>query len=342
MNSKGTAKKSIIIFTLFLAGLLAGASSAQAQQSALVTSGMGGGASSTARLSAVQMQQKGRIDGMQTCGNKARFFGPGFGGNKDGDNCLTDITLTSGGDFGIGTTSPDQKLHVNGNAQIGKLLLTNNGQIAHADMSGNIASSYALSQNNMGQTFLNTAPGHNLNFLIGGGGNVKMSLTKNGDLGIGTTTPSAKLHVAGTLRSNGALTVSSGGAAITGNATFANNVTVSGSTTAQAYYHSSDRRLKENIRPLEEGESIVLHLKPVRFDWKQDKTPSMGFIAQDTEIVVPEAVITDSRGFKAVDYDMLAAPMVATLQAQQARITAQDETIRKLQAAVAQLQKQGR
>ncbi|WP_173202612.1 tail fiber domain-containing protein [Sphingopyxis sp. BSNA05] len=131
--------------------------------------------------------------------------------------------------------------------------------------------------------------------------------------------------------------------------TVSNNVTIGGDATADNYYHTSDRRLKSNIRPLEEGESIVAGLRPVRFNWKKGDKPSIGFIAQEVEDVLPEAVITDGNGFKAMDYDMLAAPMVATLRAQQVQIAAQQqellyqrEQIRKLVTTVTDLTAQGR
>lgn len=345
MNPKRSVKKTALIFALFLTGLLAGYNSAQAQQSALMTSGMGGGASSTARLTAQMAQQRGRVDDIEVCGNKGRLLGRNFGGTKDGDDCLTGATLTTSGDFGVSTISPSQRLHVNGSARILDLRLGEVGQgtswmgIAHntiADTSGN----YAIMQNASGVTLLNAASGQYMDFRIGN--SVSARVTSAGNMGIGVTSPSAKLHVGGTLLSDGALTVSGGGAAITGDVTISNNATIGGNVTADNYYHTSDRRLKEDIRPLEEGENIVARLKPVRFHWKKDDKPSMGFIAQEVEDVLPQAVITNKNGYKAMDYDMLVAPLVATVQAQQAQIAAQQQAIRELEAAVAELQNQER
>lgn len=332
--------------------LIVGHSSAYAQQSALVTSGMGGGASSTARLTAQMAQQQGRVDDIETCGNKARFFGPSFGGAKDGDNCLTGISLTTAGSFGIGTTTPSQRLHVNGVARVQNLRI---GDVGHGSGWPGIANdgiastggNYALMQDANGVTLLNASSGQYVDFRIANAS--RMRLTSAGNIGIGTTAPSAMLHVAGTLRSNGALTVAGGGASFTGNVTVSNNVTVGGNATADNYYHTSDRRLKDNIRPLEEGESIIARLKPVRFNWKKDDKTSFGFIAQEVEEILPEAIVTNDAGFKAMDYDMIIAPLVATLQVQQTQLAAQQQkirhqqdTIRKLEYAVAELQNQGR
>lgn len=48
-------------------------------------------------------------------------------------------------------------------------------------------------------------------------------------------------------------------------------------------YCSSDRRLKENIRPItdEEAERFVDEVEPVRFNWKDKLKPAIGYIAQD-------------------------------------------------------------
>ena len=56
----------------------------------------------------------------------------------------------------------------------------------------------------------------------------------------------------------------------------------------------SDERLKENIRDLDDGLSIVLALKPRKFDWKESKGKNIkndrGFIAQEFEQVLPDMV----------------------------------------------------
>jgi adenylosuccinate synthase len=55
----------------------------------------------------------------------------------------------------------------------------------------------------------------------------RMRITEAGDVGIGTFTPGARLHVVGTGRFDGQLTVTAGGAAITGNSTVTGTLTVS-------------------------------------------------------------------------------------------------------------------
>jgi hypothetical protein len=56
----------------------------------------------------------------------------------------------------------------------------------------------------------------------------------------------------------------------------------------------SDRRLKENIRDLDEGLATVMALKPRKFDWKEGKGQNIknarGFIAQEFETVLPDMI----------------------------------------------------
>ncbi|MDG1314422.1 MAG: tail fiber domain-containing protein [Flavobacteriaceae bacterium] len=63
--------------------------------------------------------------------------------------------------------------------------------------------------------------------------------------------------------------------------------------TATSYLTSSDYRLKENIGPLENGVDKLKALNPVSFDWKADGVRVDGFIAHETQEVIPEAVSGD-------------------------------------------------
>lgn len=301
--------------------------------SALATSGMGGGASSTARLTAQMAQAQDRADAVETCGNKAKIYGPSFGGAKDGDNCVTGIHLTTTGDVGIGTTGPSAKLDVigaieaTGTSYIGGLRV---GVVGHGntwpgitnDSLGSAGGQYALMQNSSGRTLLNSSAGQSLGFRIGN--TQYMVLDASGNLGVGLN-PSYKLHVNGTARVNSTFYAG-------GNSTFANNVTVSDNVTANAFFYSSDRTLKKNIEPVEDGLNLVSKLDPVFFDWKANDKPSIGFIAQDVLEVVPAAVEETQDGTLAVDYGKLVAPLVAAVQEQQKQIEHLQAEVKELRS----------
>jgi trimeric autotransporter adhesin len=76
---------------------------------------------------------------------------------------------------------------------------------------------------------------------------------------------------------------------------------------------SSDRRLKKNITPFAPMLDKVTALQPVHYFWRSDEFPdrhfgnsrSYGLIAQDVEQVLPELVVTNADGYKAIDYSQL-------------------------------------
>lgn len=98
--------------------------------------------------------------------------------------------------------------------------------------------------------------------------------------------------------------------AASGNATFI------GSVTATSFPTSSDARLKTNITPFSDALSAVLKLRPVRYALKSDGKPSLGFIAQEVERVVPEVVSYNNDGMRAVDYGKLTAVLAGAVQEQ--------------------------
>lgn len=60
--------------------------------------------------------------------------------------------------------------------------------------------------------------------------------------------------------------------------------------TATAYNTTSDRRLKDAIETMRGGLGVLQALRPVRFLWTADGSPGTGFVADEVQQVVPEAV----------------------------------------------------
>ncbi len=88
------------------------------------------------------------------------------------------------------------------------------------------------------------------------------------------------------------------------------NGSTTGTYTTSGWQHSSDARLKTNIRPLENCLQTIRRIHGVRFNWKQ--LPScddqIGFIAQDLDTVLPEVVQRSSSG----EYSLSQSNLVAT------------------------------
>jgi hypothetical protein len=101
----------------------------------------------------------------------------------------------------------------------------------------------------------------------------------------------------------------------------------------------SDLRLKKNIRPLTETDSLerLYALNPVQYEWRDEKIgagPQYGFIAQEVEKTWPELVLTadDAQGTKSVNYMNLIAPLIEAVQQLKAgndKLRTEFETYRK-------------
>jgi len=78
---------------------------------------------------------------------------------------------------------------------------------------------------------------------------------------------------------------------------------------------SSDERLKDNIREIENPLELVLSLDGKRFNFKETpEKEAIGFIAQQIETIIPEAVSTKIDDFKTVSYDMIIPILVEAIK----------------------------
>jgi hypothetical protein len=92
----------------------------------------------------------------------------------------------------------------------------------------------------------------------------------------------------------GRIFLNSGYGAAANSVVFAYNNTTVGfiqqTTTATIYNTSSDYRLKEDIKPMENALSKVSALKPCTYKWKVDGSEGEGFVAHELAEVCPLAV----------------------------------------------------
>jgi hypothetical protein len=101
--------------------------------------------------------------------------------------------------------------------------------------------------------------------------------------------------------------------------------------------HSSDARLKKDVRELSYGLEAALRLRPVAFRWKQgpDAKQHLGLIAQEVQSVIPEVVrdAPDPTGpsFLAIDYPELVPVLLRSIQEQNKLILTQEARIRALE-----------
>ncbi len=85
----------------------------------------------------------------------------------------------------------------------------------------------------------------------------------------------------------------------------ASSITCSGDIIA---FSTSDERLKDNLVPLTYNLQKLDLINGYSFDWKTESGrvgKDVGILAQEIEKIMPEAVVTRSSGYKAVDYQKL-------------------------------------
>lgn len=233
------------------------------------------------------------------------------------------------GNVGIGTTTPEAPLEVNpGNVFLTRTVIDQFGSyIIHRKARGTASVQNGDEIGYMrfdGYDGANYQPAANVGVIVDGvpgsndmpgalvfkttpdGTNALiewMRINNAGNVGIGTTTPGQKLEVNGNVK-------------------------------AAAFLYSSDRRLKENIEPLD-GYEKTLRLQGVSFNWKSNGQPEIGFIAQDVEKVVPELVVTDRNGMKSVKYGNMTALLVEAVKTQARAIAELNSKIDRLSQELA-------
>jgi hypothetical protein len=109
-----------------------------------------------------------------------------------------------------------------------------------------------------------------------------------------------------------------------------------------AYVNTSDARLKKDVQPINDALAIVEALRGVTFNWDQSVDPSMklddrnhvGFLAQEVEAVLPQAVSTasDARQTKSLAYSEVIPVLVEAIKQQQTQIDALKAEVEALKA----------
>ena len=222
---------------------------------------------------------------------------------QDGGATITAMTLdmSEGGNVGIGTTSPNNKLDIRRGSD--GIALELHSTVGDADefvdfkmISGNGTAG------TLGTIFRHQRQG------AGGGDMIILTnpgltstpletirFTSDQKVGIGKDSPSVKLEVDGEISGS--------------------TIRASGDVIA---FNSSDERLKDNIvqieNPLEKMESIGGY----EFDWNNNQQiyhgHDIGVIAQEIEKVLPEAVKDRGSGYKGVQYDKIIPLLIESIK----------------------------
>ena len=112
------------------------------------------------------------------------------------------------------------------------------------------------------------------------------------------------------------------------------------SISAGGVFSSSDERLKENITLLQSTLEKLDELGGYNYNYKADdeKKKQIGVIAQELEVVFPELVDTDDRGFKLVNYQGLIPVLIQAIKEQQLEINELTEKVTSQESKLSELE----
>ncbi|HMV41587.1 MAG TPA: tail fiber domain-containing protein [Leptospiraceae bacterium] len=252
------------------------------------------------------------------------------------------------GNVGVGTTSPSEKLSVKGTGSFSdsNTVASNFLNVASDTAAINIithgsnygSTLYGVSRNNMGliegqsnSAFVigtsNTAP-----IIFGVNRTENMRIGTNGNVGIGTTSPSDNFSVGNKVLISSSSSPSNppaGGAVLfmnVGNDLIAKDST--GQNLNIGDFTASDKRLKKDIIPIIGALDKIKELSAVYFNWDRSvkrvsdysEKRQLGLIAQEIEKQIPEIVSIDSFGYKRMEYTKMIPVLVSATQEQQKEI----------------------
>jgi hypothetical protein len=210
------------------------------------------------------------------------------------------MQMLANGNLGLGTTFPQAQLHTNGTVRFSGLPALSGTSVIMSDGTGEL-SRYVLPANTTISTFSASVGSNTVPRFNGAGTLVSSQLTDNGTgIGVGgSPSANAKLTLYGTMSL------------------------------------MSDARSKTNVARVGNALAKVTALNGYYYNWKgQTANREVGFLAQEVEQVLPEAVSENAEGTKFVNYDGVLPLLTEAIKEQQKVISTQSALIEQLRREV--------
>jgi hypothetical protein len=250
-----------------------------------------------------------------------------------------DIQLgRNNGSVGIGIKLPYSKLDVHASHNRGLRVQTDSpgGWVASfgglgdflIDAPAIVGGRFAVKEN--GDVFIGKgklSSNGNGDFLIGTDNLTRVTVKKNGWVGIGWADPAGKLDVNGDIRFSAPGSAGSTHLCLNG--------------LNQISFCSSSLRYKTDLHPFTSGLNLINRLHPITFKWKADQTLDLGLGAEDVAAVEPMLVTHNKKGeIEGVKYDRLSAVFINAFKEQQTQIKQQQDQIDRQQSEATKQQEQ--
>ena len=287
--------------------------------------------------------------------------GGAFVWKTEDDSTLSEkMRLTSNGFVGIGTTSPGAKLEVSGKDDAGagdliRLIFDNSPAdtgITFADINSTIKSRITMDAANTADLRVSSAS--QMHFYGGtsnGTGNGHLMINSSGHVGI---VAAKRFYLDNASIASGDTYIdeySANEVGITtgGSRKFAlsgGNLYIAGSVNAN--HNFSDERLKENIVVIPNALEKVNTLRGITFTRKADGSVGTGMIAQELEVVLPEAVYeaksiesledSDAVEYKGIRYDTTVGLLVEAIKELSQNLADRNQEVTDLENRIATIE----
>ena len=214
--------------------------------------------------------------------------------------------VSKDGNIGINKASPSRYLEIGGTSNNPQIRLSNAAGTSSLEVLGNAASGQEIRFGTEASPQAGRLIYHNsdnsLSYSNTGG--ERLRVNSGGNIGIGSTQPTAKLDVVG-------------------------DTFITGVVTATDFNSTSDARLKTNVQVIDEPLDKIVRIDGVSFNWIKNNKPSMGVIADNIQEVLPELVSGSDP--KTVNYNGLIGLLIEVVKEQQTQIDSLNDRLSRLE-----------